>query len=199
MADRPPQPRPGAAPEPAETGLRAYVSRLQLLTAMACLLPLLVIGFCALTLLPGAPLAVRLIGLVILAPMAIWLLIALRLLALREPLIEINRHGLLWRRWSGRRIDWQAVAHWRVKHHLGIGFVTFWLKDPAAHRATTIQRLLAPGNRMLGMGDVTLNAAGTACSFEALVEAIRRHAPPPDLPEDPRLARRLLAARRRSP
>jgi hypothetical protein len=188
------------APNPAATEeepFLAYASRLQLIAVTASMLPFVVVGICALPLLPGAPLAARLIGLVIIAPIIIWLTINMRLLGMRDPVIEVDRQGLLWRRWSPRRIDWDAVAHWEVKRHMRVSFVTFWLKDPSQHRSTTIHRLLAPGNRLLGMGDVTLNAAGTHRSFEALLAAVERHAPPQRLPDDPRLVRRILNARRK--
>ena len=179
----------------ADATFTAYSSRLQLLVVTAGVLPLVVIGAVSLPLLPGAPLAARLIGLVILAPLLTWLAINVRLVFFRKPIIEVDGEGLLWRRWSRKRIGWDAVQRWQVRRHMGIAFVTLWLHQPSEYRSTTIHRLLAPANKWLGMGDVTLNAGGTNRSFEELAAAIGRYAPPPELPEDPRLARRLLAAR----
>lgn len=179
----------------AEAPFTAYASRLQLLTVSAGILPLITIGMVSLPLLPGAPLAARLIGLLIVLPVITWLLINLRLLAFRKPIIEIDQHGLLWRRWSPRPIDWSAIQRWQVKRHMGIEFVTLWLHDPSQHRSTTIHRLLAPFNKRLGMGDIAINAGGTHRSFDELVAAIARYAPAPALPTDPRLARRIQAAR----
>lgn len=179
----------------ADMPFTAYSSRLQLIVVTAGMLPIVVIGAMSLPLLPGAPLAARLIGLVILAPVVTWLMINMRLVFFQKPVIEIDGDGLLWRRWSRKRIGWDAVRSWQVKRHMGVEFVTLWLHDPSEHRSTTVHRLLTPGNRWLGMGDVTLNAGGTNRSFDDLAAAIGRYAPPPELPDDPRLARRLLAAR----
>jgi hypothetical protein len=175
----------------------AYVSRLKLLVAMAAFLPILVIGLMAMPLHPGAPLAMRLIGAVILAPLLVWFLLALRLLALSLPVIEMDAEGLIWRRWSARRIPWSAIERWQVKSTLGIPFATLWLADRRAYPPLPIQRLLAIGNRWLGYGDLTLNASGTDGEFADLVAALQQRLPPP-LPAQPRLARRLTRARERA-
>lgn len=176
---------------------QARSSKLQTLVVMAMIWPILVTGAVNLPLHPTAPLAVRVIGALIVLPLVIWLVLCLRALAADGPVIEVDRHGLTWRRWSPEPIPWSAVERWRVKSWMGSRFVTLWLKDRRAHPATTINGWLAPGNRALGFGDITLNTGGTDQDFEALVEAVRAHAPLPPLPEDPRLARRLARARER--
>lgn len=176
----------------------ARSSKLQILVVMASILPILVVGAVNLPLHPSAPFAVRIIGGLILLPFLIWMLLCLKALAGDGPVIEIDRKGLLWHRWSPQRIPWSAVERWQVKSWMGATFVTLWLKDRHAYPSTTINAWIAPGNRALGFGDITLNAGGTDRDFEELVAAFRTHAPLPPLPPDPRLARRLAAARERA-
>ncbi|WP_159999772.1 hypothetical protein [Roseomonas sp. 18066] len=181
----------------AEPGFVARPARRQALVVLAILMPILVFGAIGLPLHPEAPAVMRGIGLLILLPLAAWAVQCLRALLDQRPLIALDAEGLLWRRWSGQRIPWSAFGPWQER---GIGFgpmLCFWLARPADHPPGMLQGLLRPANRWLGFGDIALSAAGTDRRFEELAAALRRFAPPPPLPADPALARRVLKARAR--
>jgi hypothetical protein len=168
----------------------AYASRLKAVTVLAALLPLVVLGALGMPLRPGAGVAERVLGGVILLPVVVWMAVTLRLLLLRAPVLEIDARGLLWRRWSAERIPWEAFDRWQARSTLGTRYATLWLKQPARHRATTVNRLLVPGNRWMSYGEITLAEGGTDAGWEELLAALRAHAPgerpavrlPPDRP-----------------
>ena len=161
----------------AEAPFVAYASRLKAVTVLAALLPLVVLCALGMPLCPGAGMAERVLGGVLLAPVLVWMGVTLRLLLMRAPVLEIDARGLLWRRWSSERIPWEAFDHWQVRSTLGTAYATLWLKQPARHRATTVNRLLAPGNRWLGYGEITLAEGGTDATWAELLAALRAHAP----------------------
>ena len=160
-----------------KTSFVAHASALSSLVLMACFLPIVVAIADNLVLHPRAPVWARIAGALIVLPIVIYYGVALRLCAMRGPVIEIDENGLLWRRWSNTRIPWSAVARSKVKSTLGQGYVTLWLRDRSAYPATTINAWLAIGNRALGYGDITLTSAGTDARFEDLAAAIRANAP----------------------
>jgi hypothetical protein len=173
----------------------ARVSRRSQVIVLASMLPILVIGAVNIPLRPDAPLAMRLIGWAVLAPVILWMLLSLRALFATAPVIEIDERGLLWRRWSSTRIPWQAVERWQARAFINSGYVTLWLKQPERYPSTTIHRLLSVGNRWMGFGHVTLNPGGTDRDLAAMVEAMRAHAPAPPLSADGRSS----SARRTAP
>lgn len=176
----------------------AHASRLQALVAISAFLPLTVIGFLALPLAPDAPLWARIMGLVIVAPIVVFLATRLKLLIVTAPTLEISPAGLLWRGWSETLIPWSAVARWRTKTYFGHQQATFWLHEPSLYPSSTVNGLINPGNKWLGFGDITLNAGGTNRDFAELAAALTQFAPLPPLPDDPRHRRKILQARQRS-
>ncbi|MBX9931382.1 MAG: hypothetical protein K2Y56_07570 [Methylobacterium sp.] len=157
----------------------AYASRLQALAVTACFLPVAAAGFMNLVLLPGAPIVLRIVGLLILAPILVWFGISLKLFFLREPLIEIDERGVLWRRWSQTRIPWAEIERWRVGRTFGLPYVTIWLREPDRHPARTVNGLLRYVNRLLGYGDLTLSANGTDKDFPSVRAAMEAYGPIP--------------------
>ena len=155
----------------------AYPSRLQALVAIAAFLPLIAAGLVALPFGSGAPLWARVMGLVILVPVLLLLAGRIRAVFATQPSIELSEHGLLWRGWSETAIPWSAVASWQTRRYFGQDQATFWLHDPARYPAT-VNRLIHWGNKLLGFGDITLNAGGTNRDFTDLANALRQYAPP---------------------
>ncbi len=155
----------------------AYASRLQALVGVSCFLPIVAAAAMNLVLIPGAPILLRVVGVLLILPFLIWFGVAARLVFMRKPVLEIDESGLLWRRWSETRIPWTAFDRWTVKDTLGMPFATLWLSEPRAFPAATVQGVLRLANRRLGYGDITLNAAGTDRTFAELTEALRKHAP----------------------
>lgn len=176
---------------------RAHASRRGLVILIAVLMPLVASCFSATVLLPGHPLALRIAGVAILLPLIIWMGLSAGMLFDRRPILEIDEQGLLWRRWSDSRIPWSAVDRWQTRPHMGNAFVTLWLRDWRAHPPGWVHAILRPGNKWLGMGDVTIPGGGMDRGFDEMAAAFAHFAPRPPLPLDPRLARRLEAARQR--
>lgn len=176
---------------------RAYASRRGLVILIAVMMPLVASGFTALVLLPGNPLALRIVGLAILLPLVIWMLLSAGMLLDRRPVLEIDEQGLLWRRWSETRIPWSAVERWQARPHMGTAYLTLWLRETGAPPPSWVHAILRPGNKWLGMGDVTIPGGGLDRGFDDMAAALAHFAPRPPLPLEPRLARRLEKARQR--
>ncbi|WP_424810899.1 hypothetical protein [Roseococcus sp. YIM B11640] len=176
---------------------RAYAYRRGLVILIAVMMPLVAPCFTATVLLPDAPLALRILGLVVLLPIIVWMLLSVGMLFDSRPVLEVDEHGFLWRRWSETPIPWSAVDRWQARPHMGIAYVTVWLKDPASNPPGWVHAILRPGNKWLGMGDVTIPGGGLDRGFDEVAAAFGHFAPKPPLPLEPRLARRLEAARRK--
>lgn len=155
----------------------AYASRLQAILVIAAMFPLFPLVLLNLILLPGAPWFLRVMGVVIIAPVVIWLVVTMRLIFLREPVLEIDGRGILWRRWSGERIPWTAIERWSARGAVGMPYVTLWLREPERHPARTISRLVSHANRRLGFGHLTLSTGGTNRTMPELIAAVRAYAP----------------------
>ena len=180
------------------TPFLAYPSRLQALVVLSAFLPLTSVGLLVLPFGPDVPIWARIMGLVILAPVLVFLATRFKLLFATAPSIEISERGLLWRGWSEQLIPWSAVARWKTRSYFGHQQATFWLHDPSRYHSTTVNGLINPANRWLGFGDITFNAGGTNRDFADLAEALTRFAPLPPLPTDPRHRRGVLRARQGS-
>lgn len=174
----------------------AYPNRRAMVVVIAGMAPLVAAIVAAQVLHPAAPLVLRVFALLVLTPVVIGMFVCLRLALQNRPVLTIDRHGFTWTRWSDRPIPWDAVERWQRKRYLFNDYLTIWLKDPSAYPGKPIQRLLSIGNRGLNFGHVTI-ATGMDRSFEEMMRAFTDFAPKPPLPEDPRLARRLLRARAR--
>ncbi|SHI93065.1 hypothetical protein SAMN02745194_01408 [Roseomonas rosea] len=174
----------------------AYPNRRAMVVVVASLAPLVAAILASQLLHPAAPFGLRLFALLVLIALAIGIAVCLRLALQKRPVLIVDRHGFTWTRWSDRPIPWEAVERWQRKRYLFNDYLTIWLKDPSAHPGKPIQRLLGFGNRKLNFGHVTI-ATGMDRSFEEMMRAFSDFAPKPPLPEDPRLARRLLSARAR--
>jgi hypothetical protein len=166
---------------------RAYASRKQALVVLAAFLPMLVLFTWNLPLHPDMPVAGRIIGALLVMPVAAMVVAPLRTLFASGPVLEISSSGIFWRSWSPQPIPWSAVERWSVKRMLGVNFVTLWLKEPEAHRSNTVMGWLQRPNRWMGFGDIAIGSGGMNRSFKQLATAITDLAPSP---ADPRLARR---------
>ncbi|MBP0492903.1 hypothetical protein [Roseomonas indoligenes] len=184
--------------KPERPAFVAYPNRRSMVVVIAAMAPLVSLILAALVVHPAAPLVLRIISALIAAPIVVWMVLSLILALQRRPLLVIDAAGVTWSRWSDRPIPWNALEHWQRRRYINSDFVTIWLKDPAAYRPGPLQRFQAWGNRGLGFGHLTLSGGGMDRSFTEMAQAFADFAPKPPLPDDPRLARRLAAARARN-
>jgi hypothetical protein len=183
--------------QPDRPPLVAYPNRRGSVVVIAGMAPIVCAITAALIVHPASPTVLRIIGSLTVAPMLLGMVTLLRLSLQRRPLLVIDERGVTWSRWSDRTIPWEAVERWQRRHFIMNDYVTFWLKDQSAYPPFPIQRLMSWGNRRLNFGHVTISGAGMDRSFAELTRAFADFAPKPPLPDDPRLARRLAAARAR--
>jgi hypothetical protein len=114
-------------------------------------------------------------------------LVGARQLLRTGPVLEIDPHGILWRRWSDERIPWSAIERAEAMTLRGQQLLALWLRDPARYRSSHTLGKLAGVNKAMGFGDIAISVSGTDRRFEELVAAFDRYAPdpgpyPPSLP-----------------
>lgn len=175
----------------------AYPNRRGSVVMIAGMAPLVCAITAALIVHPASPLGLKIFASLIVAPLLVWMAINLRLALQRKPLLVIDERGVSWSRWSGRMIPWEAMERWQRRRYIMSDYVTVWLKDQSAHPPSLVQWLISWGNRGLNFGHVTISGGGMDRSFAEMAAAFADFAPKPPLPDDPRLARRLAAARAR--
>ncbi|WP_458096811.1 hypothetical protein [Roseomonas sp. WA12] len=164
---------------------------------IAGLAPLISAITAALIVHPASPLGLKIFAVLVVTPLLAWMAINLRLALQSRPLLIVDEAGVTWSRWSEQTIPWDAVERWQRRRYLMSDYVTVWLKDPSAHPPSLVQRLMSWGNRGLNFGHVTISGGGMDRSYTEMARAFADFAPKPPLPDDPRLARRLAAARAR--
>lgn len=96
----------------------------------------------------------------------------------RSDQMVIDRNGIFWRQWSEMTIPWGAVRSFSRRSVKGQHFVCLHLKNPSMFPRAGAGAWLAGLNRGLNFGDVALTVTGTDRSFDELVAAIDRYAPP---------------------
>ena len=101
----------------------------------------------------------------------------LRQFARSEPVMEIGRDGISWRRWSDRTIPWAAIERAEVTRMANQPFLALWLSDPVRYGSTTLLGRMQGANKAMGFGDIALSVQGTNRSFDEMVEAVQAHAP----------------------
>lgn len=120
---------------------------------------------------------VQLIGGATMLVFALFAAMGVRQLFRTDPVIEIGSEGLLWRRWSNETIPWDAFGQAAIGQIQSQRMLTFWLRDPDAHRSTTFSGRTVGANKALGFGDITLNMGGLDRRFDELVDAVQVFAP----------------------
>ena len=125
----------------------------------------------------GAPWAVMTLGAVCILFFGMIGVIALRQLARREAVVEIDAQGIRWRRWSDAVIPWDAISELAVTQMMNQRFVSLWLVDASAYPSTHMMGNLAGANRGMGFGDIAIAPAGLDQGVEAMLAAIERFAP----------------------
>lgn len=125
----------------------------------------------------GAPWAVMALGAVSILFFGLTGMVALRQLARREAVVEIDAQGIRWRRWSDAVIPWDAIRELAVTQMMNQRFISLWLVDAAAYPSTHMMGKLAGANRGMGFGDIAIAPAGLDQGVEAMLAAIERFAP----------------------
>lgn len=100
------------------------------------------------------------------------LLVDVRSLAQRGPVLRIDERGVLWRRWSADVIPWtevRGVTHMSVR---GVHFVGLILEHPERFPSTTLLGRMAKLNRAFFVGHVHLEVQATDRRHEELVAAL---------------------------
>jgi hypothetical protein len=91
------------------------------------------------------------------------------------PVLEIDEHGILWRRWSDATIPWNAITRVEVKTMREQKFLSLWLDEPESYPGRSTLGKFSSMNKAMGFGDLALSMQGTDQSFDRLVEVVDAH------------------------
>ncbi len=98
----------------------------------------------------------------------------------RRPQLVIGRHGILWRKWSATAIPWSEITAIDLKRIVLSDFICILVRDRKRVPGSGLEKVVAPLNRLLQNGDISIPVVGLDTPKDAIMEAIARNFKVPD-------------------
>ena len=93
----------------------------------------------------------------------------------RDDQIRADAQGLYWKRWSPDVIPWNEIADVSEAGVQRQRILCLHLRHPERYPSHTLLGRLASANKVMGFGDIAINAMGTDRSFDELKAAVLGH------------------------
>lgn len=93
----------------------------------------------------------------------------------RRPQLVIGRHGILWRKWSATEIPWSEVTGIDLKRIVLSDFICILVRDRKRVPGSGLEKVVAPINRLLQNGDISIPVVGLDTPKETIMAAIDRN------------------------
>lgn len=93
----------------------------------------------------------------------------------RRPQLVVGRHGILWRKWSDTEIPWSEVTRIDLKRIVLSDFICILVRDRKRVPGSGLEKIVAPINRLLQNGDISIPVVGLDTPKDAIMAAIDRN------------------------
>jgi hypothetical protein len=114
----------------------------------------------------------HIIGWLCIAIGALALLVSLRNMFHKGPVIRVDQQGIFWHRWSETPIPWSNIAQLSPYTISSQKMVGITLVDRALSPSRGLTGKFGSANKALGYGDLALTLQGTDGEYEALLAAL---------------------------